>query len=254
MSASRTVLLIEDEEQVRNLLIGLLTAHAWRVTAVASGQEALAQLEHVEFDIVLCDLDLGRGPDGLDVLSRMPIVNEETPFVLLTAHGSTGRCRDAFIFGAADFLEKPISRGLLLATLDHAVSDASETSELPIDIASPDDVLELPYDEAGAALVRRGVLIIEGGYRDSDLTIARVAREAGASPEHFSRQFRLRIGRSPVQYLHNVRIRHAERLLANSDLSIYEIGCECGYKRNSEFSSWFRRLRGSTPSKSRRAR
>lgn len=180
----------------------------------------------------------------------MPATNQGTPFIILTSHSSTGRCRDAFLLGATDFLEKPLNRAALLAALDHAVADAVEA---PIGIASVDVMLDLPHDEAGVALVRRGIQIIERRFGDSDLTIARAAKEAGASPEHFSPQFRARIGRSAVENLHEVRIRNAERLLANSDLSIYEIGFECDYKRNSEFSSGYRRLRGSTPSKLRRA-
>lgn len=99
------------------------------MTAVGSGTEALARLETTAFDIVLCDLDLGRGPNGLDVLSRMPAENQGTPFVILTSHSSVGSYREASILGATDFLEKPISRTLLLATLDHAVADGAE---LPI--------------------------------------------------------------------------------------------------------------------------
>jgi DNA-binding NtrC family response regulator len=56
MSSHKTILLVEDEEQVRKLLTGLLTAHAWIVTAASSGGEALARLAEFEFDITLCDL------------------------------------------------------------------------------------------------------------------------------------------------------------------------------------------------------
>lgn len=249
MFSPRTILLVEDEEQVRILLAGLLAAHAWIVTAVASGDEALARLAAFEFDIVLCELDLGRGPNGLDTLSRMPPRNKRTPFVILTAHGSTGRCREAFLRGAIDFIERPIRQAVLLATLRQALAEAAEQ---PIEITSEDAMLGLPDCRAGAALVRRGIQIIERLFGESDLTIAHVARQAGSSPEHFSRTFRARTGRTAVEHLHEVRIRHAEPLLVNSGLSIYEIGFECGYKRNSEFSSWYRRLRGSTPSRLRR--
>ena len=171
--------------------------------------------------------------------------------MILTSHSSIGRCREAFLLGAADFLEKPVGRASLLATLDQAYTDAVAPL---IDSTAPDVLLDLPYDETGAALVRRGIQIIERRFPEHDLTIACVAKEAGASPEHFSRQFRARIGSSAVEHLHKARISHAERLLFNSNVSIYEIACECGYKRNSEFSSWYRRLRGSTPSRLRRAK
>ena len=132
------------------------------------------------------------------------------------------------------------------------MANVADDLELPDDPASIDGAADLPYDESAAGLVRRGIQVIERRYSDSDLTIARVASEAGASREHFSRRFRARMGCSPLEHLHEVRIQNAQRLLTNSSLSIYEIGFECGYKRNSEFSAWFRRLRGSTPTGTRR--
>lgn len=252
MSSHRTLLLVEDEEQVRKLLAGLLTTHGWLVTAAASGDEALARLAAFAFDIVLCDLDLGRGPNGLDVLARRPSKNEITPFVILTAHGSTHRCRDAFLRGATDFIEKPFRRAALLATLDHAVADAVDASELPIDAASTDDAPALPYDEAGAAHVRHAIQIMERRYAEFDLAVGDVAAEEGVSPDYLARLFKARLGHSPIDHLHDVRISRAEELMALSpNLSLYEIGYACGYKRTSKFGSWFRRLRGSAPSKFR---
>lgn len=248
MSSRRTILLVEDEELVRNYLKHELEQGSWIVTPVGSGDHALAQLESTKFDAILCDLDLKRGPSGLDVLARMPPANQGTPFVILTAHGSTGRCREAFLLGAADFLEKPIGRALFLATLDHAVADVVDGVGLPIESNSTADVLDLLYDEARAAFVRRAIEIMERRHTEFGLTIATVAADVGLSADYLGRLFRERLGRSPLQHLHHVRIGRAAELLTNSHLSIYEIARDCGYQRNSEFSSWFRRLRGSTPS------
>lgn len=250
MSSRRTILLVEDELLISSYLEQLLADNAWTVTAVSSGDEALTRLEAFEFSMVLCDLYLGRGPNGLDLLRRMPEKNESTPFVLMTGHGSTARCREAFHLGATDFLEKPFCRESLLGTLDHAISDATEPS-LPI--GSEDGVPDLPYDAAGTAHVRRAINIIERRYAEFDLTIAKLAESVGVCQGHLTRLFRVQVGRSPLEYLHEVRINRAERLLLHSCLSIYEVGYTCGYKRTSEFSSWFRRLRGATPSTLRRA-
>ncbi len=251
MSSRRTILLVEDEELVRNYLTHELTQAGWAVTVVATGTEALLRLDTTVFGAVLCDLDLRRGPSGLDVLSRMPSKNEKTPFVILTAHGSTGRCRDAFLLGAADFLEKPISRGLLLATLDHAIADAADESN---STASQDDFVDLLYDESGAKHVRGAIQIMERRHPECDLRIADIAIEEGVTSEYLARQFRARLGQSPMEHLHRIRIGRAEFLLVQSALSIKEIGYLCGYARTSKFSSWFRRLRGVMPSGRRRSR
>lgn len=167
--------------------------------------------------------------------------------MIFTAHGSTGRCREAFLRGATDFRDKPVGRQALLATLDHCIADAAEAAAPPIDVTSADDLLALPYDEAGAAHVRRAIQIIERRHAEIGLTIDDIAREDGVSPEYLARLFRRRLDRSPTEYLHEVRISRAEQLLAQSRLSIYEVARECGYKTTSEFSSWFRRHRGAPP-------
>jgi len=248
MPIRRTILLVEDEDLVRNYLKDLLGKNAWVVTAVSSGNEALERLADCEFDIILCDLDLGRGPNGIDVLSRMPPRNKTKPFVILTAHGSIGRCRDAFLVGATDFLEKPPVRAVLLASLDHAMTSGAEPL---VEIGIDDVVLDLIGDEAGAAHVRGAIQILGRTYSECDLTISSVAAKVGVSREYLTRLFRARLGRSPLEYLHELRISCAEDLLAHSRLSIYEVALECGYKTTSELGIWFRRLRGSTASESR---
>ncbi|MEI6243481.1 MAG: response regulator [Acidobacteriota bacterium] len=249
MSSRRTILLVEDEELVRNYLKQLLTKNAWAATAVGSGDEALAQLAAFKFDIVLCDLDLGRGPNGIDLLRGMPSENEGTPFVILTAHGSIGRCRDAFLFGASDFLEKPLNRSALLSTLEQAISGSSEAWVEDPALATSDDAPHGLVDDAiGAAHVRRAIQIMEHRYAEFDLTVSMVAAEEGLSPDHLGRLFRERIGRSLLEHLHHIRTSRADELLATSRLSSYEIARACGYQRTSEFSSWFRRHRGAPPS------
>lgn len=248
MADRRTILVVEDSEQVCGFLKELLSKHGWVVTAVASGAAALGLLGATEFCAVLCDLDLGLGPTGLDVLSRMPPKNNATPFVFLTAHGSAGRCREAFLLGAVDFLEKPVHPAVLLSTLDHVIPDSRDGLVDPYPGTTEDASARLADDPLGAAHVRRAIEIMERRYAEFDLTVAAIAAEVGVSPDHLARRFRTRTGRSPLDHLHDLRLSRAEELLVSSRLSIYEVARECGYRRNSEFSRWFRRLRGSTPS------
>ena len=154
--------------------------------------------------------------------------------------------------GVVDFLEKPLDRALLLATLDQAVDGATATDESD-DIAPEGDVLDLPHDAVGAAHVRGAIQTMECRFGESNLTVAIVAKERGVSPEHLARLFHARIGHTPTEHLHEIRISHGEHLLAHSRMSVYEVALECGYRRTSEFGSWFRRLRGSPPSGRRKS-
>ncbi len=81
-----------------------------------------------------------------------------------------------------------------------------------------------------------------------EITVARLAREAGLSEFHFSRRFKQTTGFSPFQYLLRLRLARARQLLRETDLSIIEVGLESGFPNPSYFARLFRREVGVTPS------
>jgi AraC-like DNA-binding protein len=84
-------------------------------------------------------------------------------------------------------------------------------------------------------------------------TVSGLAEEVGYSPEHFSRIFRSIIGRSPEEFLLNLRIERAKQLLATSDLSIEAVASSLGYGQASYFSTQFRKRVGISPTAYRQA-
>jgi len=224
----------------------MLAKAGYSVTAVGNGEAALRELATSKFDIVLCDLDLGVGPSGLEVLRGMPSSNAATPFVILTGHGTVSRCREAFLHGAIDFVEKPSSPNAVLAVLDRICGEKERGEQLLESSALP----ALP-ESRGAKHVKRAVEIVSRRSGDPAFSVKGLAAEAGVSAEHLARLFNARTGRSPLDHIHEVRIQAAEKLLSMMNLSIYEIAFECGYRTTSELDEWFRRLRQMTPTQFR---
>ena len=83
------------------------------------------------------------------------------------------------------------------------------------------------------------------------LTVADLARAAGLSPAHFSREFRRTFGESPHQYLLTRRLERAAALLRNTDRSVTEICFDVGLTSVGSFTTSFRRVYGMTPSEYR---
>ena len=79
------------------------------------------------------------------------------------------------------------------------------------------------------------------------LTVADLARAAGLSPAHFSREFRRTYGESPHQYLLTRRLERAAALLRNTDRSVTEICFAVGLTSVGSFTSSFRRVHGLSP-------
>lgn len=84
--ASGAILIAEDEPEVRQALIDGLMAKGWRVYSAANGGDALAQLrQQAHLDVIICDYNLGAGPDGSDVAAAAKRTHPDAAFILITA-------------------------------------------------------------------------------------------------------------------------------------------------------------------------
>ena len=84
------------------------------------------------------------------------------------------------------------------------------------------------------------------------LSLAELAAVTGLSKSHFARAFRHSTGLPPHQYQLNARVERAKHLLRRSDLTLTQIGSDCGFKEQSQFIRVFRRLVGFSPGTWRR--
>jgi len=101
------ILVVEDEQAIRLALKGLLKREGYEVELAEDGEAALATLDAQTFDLVLTDLALGRGADGMAVLERAKSLRSETAVVMITAHGSEKIAVLAMKAGAEDYIPKP---------------------------------------------------------------------------------------------------------------------------------------------------
>ena len=83
--------------------------------------------------------------------------------------------------------------------------------------------------------------------------ITELSTAVGMNVDHFSRMFKRSTGLAPHQYLGNIRLERAKRLLAEGRAPIIEIAYEIGYANPSQFSAFFRKRTGLSPSEFRRS-
>jgi len=82
-------------------------------------------------------------------------------------------------------------------------------------------------------------------------TLAEMAHLAGISRSHFAERFRNRLGQPPAEYVTNVRMHRAARLLSNPDITVSEAAAKSGYANEAAFSKAYRRVTGSSPGRAR---
>ena len=104
---SATVLVIDDEEDIREVLKDRLTFSGYRVLTAANGVEGLACIRAERPDVVMLDLQMPR-LDGLGTLRGMASERIEVSVIVMTAHGTVERAVQAMKSGAVDFLLKPL--------------------------------------------------------------------------------------------------------------------------------------------------
>src|SRR5450755_1638176 len=118
---SYRVLLADDQPDIRDALRLLLKREGYETHGVASPADALAAIESREFDAVLMDLNYARdttsGQEGLDLLTRIQMLDSTLPVIVMTAWSSVEVAVEAMRRGARDFLQKPWENTRLLAIL-----------------------------------------------------------------------------------------------------------------------------------------
>ncbi len=119
------VLVIDDEKNIRATLSMCLEGMGCHVTAVPSGQAALAALSHQTFDLAFLDLRLGE-TNGLDLLAQLLAESPNLAIVVITAYATFDTAVAAIKRGAKDYLPKPFTP----AQVRHAVEQLTERREL----------------------------------------------------------------------------------------------------------------------------
>ena len=99
------ILVVDDEESMREFLSLLLRKEDYRVTATSDGAEAVRLVKEINFDTVITDIKMP-GVDGLDVLSDLKEIDPGLPVIIMTAFPSQQSAIEAVNRGAFQYLEK----------------------------------------------------------------------------------------------------------------------------------------------------
>jgi two-component system nitrogen regulation response regulator NtrX len=121
MSTGPQVLLVDDEANVRRMLGALLQTEGFAVAEAPNGNSALLMLQEVDPDVVLLDLMMPPGPDGLETLTRMRDRGTGAPVIMMSGKAQLTDAVRAVKLGAFQFLEKPLSPEAVLVTVRAAL-------------------------------------------------------------------------------------------------------------------------------------
>jgi len=127
--SDKTILIVDDEPSVRSSLKGVLEDEDFKVFTAKSGEEAIEMMSKTMPDVVLLDVLMPGGIDGIETLRRIKASNADIIVIMFSAHGTIDMAVKAMELGALDFIEKPFSGEPLLIRLNQAIEKKNLQNE-----------------------------------------------------------------------------------------------------------------------------
>ena len=127
---ARTVLVVDDEDSILLSIEGVLSDEGFNVICVKSGEEALDKIQELLPDIVLLDIFMPDGIDGIETLIRIKQKYPMMPVIMMSGHGTIETAVKATKLGAYDFIEKPISLDKLILSINNAIEHSVLKQEI----------------------------------------------------------------------------------------------------------------------------
>lgn len=125
------ILFVDDEEAIRVTLPAILKMHGFDVTAVATVADALDQINHKKYDVLIADLNIGQPGDGFTVVSAMRRTQPTVVTIIITGYPAFETALQAIRSQVDDYIVKPAQVENLLQVIDHRLGHKVPPPHVP---------------------------------------------------------------------------------------------------------------------------
>jgi DNA-binding NtrC family response regulator len=185
MAATKpTILVIDDDSEIRYSLTRVLSSRNYAVTVAASGEEAIAAVKQAAPDVIFLDIRMG-GIGGIETLQHIRSINPRQLVILMTAFGTAQTAIEAMKYGAFDYIMKPFAPQKVLTLAENALktdADLRAAGEYKPSLNTED------YKEGivGSSAAMQEVFKTIGQVTASDATVM-ITGESGTGKELVAR-------------------------------------------------------------------
>jgi two-component system response regulator HydG len=189
----RSVLIIDDDASMLEMLRLELEQRDYQVTTQASPEAALRQLSEADFGVVLSDISM-RGMSGVDLCREVVALRKDTPVIVMTAFASVEAAVESIRAGAYDFVTKPFEAEELVVALERALRTRELRDEVKRLRRAVDELR--PVDEMmGESPAMKKMFDVIRRVAETDATVL-VTGESGTGKELVARALHARSGRA----------------------------------------------------------
>lgn len=256
-----TMLIIEDNQELRLFLRSIFGAD-YRIAEAADGVEGLEKAGLLLPDVIISDVMMP-GKDGITLTKelRANMTTSHILIILLTAKNTFENKLEGLENGADDYITKPFSATYLKARVDNLhkqrqklqnlYRDRLMQTTLQADEASTEksDTPEMsPNDRK---FMDKLMTLMEKNLDNGDLVVDDLVRELAVSRSVFFKKLKTLTGLAPVEFIKEIRINHAVRLIETGEYSMTQISYMIGINDPRYFSKCFKQKMGMTPTEYR---
>ncbi|WP_321332247.1 two-component regulator propeller domain-containing protein [uncultured Bacteroides sp.] len=244
---ANTLLLVEDNEELREYLKSKFTEAHFSVITARNGNEAMKLVTEYMPEIVVSDVMMPEG-DGFTLCREIKgnSLYADIFVIFLTARASTDDELQGYKAGADIYVKKPFDPDALVnQMINISQTRQKRKAQLLGKLISPDSK-DIDFDPRDQFL-QQSMKVIEEHLMEADFKIDEFAAEMNASKTVLHRKFRTLVGQTPNQFIRTIRLRKAVNLLNNTELSIAEIAYLTGFNQSHYFIKCFREVYEDTP-------
>ena len=247
-SRNSKILLVDDDIEICRYLKSELSDW-YRFVICNNGKEALKQLLSGDFDLVVSDVVMPE-MDGITLLRNIKgnANISHVPVIMLTSKSEISDRLEGIKLGADAYLAKPFSLEELHLTIDNLIDNVRRLKGKFTGALKQDDKVEKVevkgYDEE---LMERIMKVVNENLSDSDFNVEKMCDEVGVSRTQLHRKLKEMTGVPTSEFLRNIRLNEAARLLREHKINITQVSYMVGFANNSHFSTAFKKYFGMSP-------
>ena len=257
----KKMLIVEDNEELRHLMVRIFSRYH-QVVDAEDGVEGLRKANEENPDLIISDVMMPR-MDGLEMCRKLKgdINTSHIPLILLTARNTSDDCVECYEAGADGYIAKPFELKVLKAHIDNFLKQKHEHQqafqhESPVEkegkITNGDGMESLEMSPIDKKLLDKAVAQIEEHLGDDSFDIDTFATAMCMSKSSLYRKVKAITGLSPVEFVRNIRLKRAYKMLLEGDKNITEVAYDCGFTTPRYFSTCFKTEFGISPTEVRK--
>lgn len=241
------ILITEDNPELLDFLEESLQNH-FRIAKAKNGKEALDLAASLYPDLIISDVMMPE-MNGIQLCEKIKndIRTSHIPVILLTALSAIEDKISGINAGADAYVPKPFDEGFLVAQANNLLNSRKMLRTL---FASQQDEWEeksqpLNLDKK---LLSKAIYIIEKNITNTDFSVEELAKNLNLSRTHLHRKLKSLTDQSATEFIRNIRLKHAIKLMKTGDYLINEIGFAVGFNSHNYFTKAFKKQFGISPS------